>query len=65
MAGCMFIRPMISLLRKAVTRKDWFCMEDYHVFSSSNLTDWTDHGVIVSQEKVGLGQSDLIQHVGP
>lgn len=34
-------------------RKDWFCMEDYHVFSSSNLTDWTDHGVIVSQENVG------------
>ncbi len=33
-------------------RKDWFCMEDYHVFSSSNLTDWTDHGVIVSQDKV-------------
>jgi len=33
-------------------RKDWFCMEDYHVFSSTNLTDWTDHGVIVSQEKV-------------
>ncbi len=33
-------------------RKDWFCMEDYHVFSSSNLTDWTDHGVIVSQYSV-------------
>ena len=33
-------------------RKDWFCMGDYHVFSSSNLTDWTDHGVILSQEKV-------------
>ena len=27
-------------------------MEDYHVFSSENLTDWTDHGVIVSQNKV-------------
>jgi hypothetical protein len=33
-------------------RKDWFCMEDYHVFSSPDLTDWTDHGVIVSQNKV-------------
>ncbi|MBP1639535.1 MAG: glycoside hydrolase family 43 [Bacteroidetes bacterium] len=33
-------------------RKDWFCMEDYHVFSSDNLTDWTDHGVIVTQTKV-------------
>jgi len=33
-------------------RKDWFCMEDYHVFSSENLTDWTDHGMIVTQTKV-------------
>jgi len=33
-------------------RKAWFCMEDYHVFSSANLTDWTDHGMIVSQYKV-------------
>jgi hypothetical protein len=33
-------------------RIGWFCMEDYHVFSSANLTDWTDHGVIVTQNKV-------------
>jgi len=33
-------------------RPGWFCMEDYHVFSTSNLTDWKDHGVIVSQDKV-------------
>jgi hypothetical protein len=33
-------------------RKDWFCMEDYHVFSSDNLTDWKDHGMIVTQTKV-------------
>ena len=29
-----------------------FCMEDYHCFSSENLLDWTDHGVIVAQTKV-------------
>jgi hypothetical protein len=33
-------------------RKDWFCMEDYHVFSSDNLVDWVDHGVIVDQKQV-------------
>jgi len=33
-------------------RVGWFCMEDYHVFSSANLTDWTDHGMIVTQNKV-------------
>jgi hypothetical protein len=37
---------------KEMARKDWFVMEDYHVFSSANLTEWTDHGVIVSQGKV-------------
>jgi len=36
-------------------RAGWFVMEDYHVFSSENLTDWTDHGVIVSQDKVQWG----------
>jgi len=29
-----------------------FCMADYHVFSSDNLTDWKDHGVILSQDRV-------------
>ncbi|MBU2913518.1 family 43 glycosylhydrolase [Reichenbachiella agariperforans] len=33
-------------------RVGWFCMEDYHVFSSADLTNWTDHGMIVSQENV-------------
>lgn len=36
-------------------RKDWFCMQDYHVFSSENLTDWTDHGVILDQKDVPWG----------
>lgn len=27
-------------------------MADYHVFSSENLVDWTDHGVIVDQNNV-------------
>lgn len=29
-----------------------FCMEDYHTYSSGNLLDWTDHGVIVTQTNV-------------
>ncbi|WP_232373211.1 family 43 glycosylhydrolase [Pinibacter aurantiacus] len=33
-------------------RVGWFCMEDYHVFSSSDLTTWKDNGVIVTQNKV-------------
>jgi beta-xylosidase len=30
-------------------------MADYHVFSSENLTDWTDHGVILDQKDVPWG----------
>jgi hypothetical protein len=33
-------------------RSGWFVMEDYHVFSSEDLSNWTDHGVIVTQNKV-------------
>jgi hypothetical protein len=33
-------------------RTNWFCMGDYHVFSSKNLTDWKDHGVILNQTNV-------------
>ncbi len=33
-------------------RAGWFVMEDYHVFSSENLMDWTDHGVILDQTDV-------------
>ncbi|MDT0649021.1 family 43 glycosylhydrolase [Autumnicola edwardsiae] len=36
-------------------RKNWFCMPDYHVFSSEDLQEWTDHGVILSQEDVPWG----------
>ncbi len=51
--GRVYVYPSHDIpAPESATRKDWFCMEDYHVFSSSNLTDWTDHGVIVSQEKV-------------
>ena len=33
-------------------RAGWFVMEDYHVYSSADLTNWTDHGMIVTQNKV-------------
>jgi hypothetical protein len=36
-------------------RKDWFCMADYHVYSSGNLIDWVDHGMILDQKEVPWG----------
>ena len=46
-------------------RPGWFCMEDYHVFSSSNLTDWTDHGVIIGQNKVNWADSTTFSMWAP
>ena len=56
--GKVYIYPSHDIVPPAGQRQDWFCMADYHVFSSENLTDWTDHGVIVSQEKVPWGKPD-------
>jgi hypothetical protein len=56
--GKVYLYPSHDIFPPEGQRQDWFCMEDYHVFSSENLTEWTDHGVIVSQEKVPWGKAD-------
>lgn len=50
--GKVYLYPSHDIYPPEGQRQDWFCMEDYHVFSSENLTDWTDHGMIVTQNKV-------------
>ena len=52
--GKVYVYPSHDILaREGRGRPGWFCMEDYHAFSSENLVDWTDHGIIVSHDKVG------------
>ena len=49
----IYVFPSHDILaQEGKGRPGWFCMEDYHVFSSDNLTDWTDHGMIVTQNEV-------------
>jgi hypothetical protein len=49
----IYLFPSHDILGKpGQGRAGWFCMEDYHVFSSENLSDWNDHGVIVKQNEV-------------
>ena len=50
--GKVYLYPSHDILPPEGQRQDWFCMEDYHVFSSENLTNWTDHGVIITQNAV-------------
>jgi hypothetical protein len=55
----VYVYPSHDILAtKEKGRLGWFCMEDYHAFSSSNLTDWEDHGVIVSQNTVAWVKPD-------
>lgn len=56
--GKVYIYPSHDIPSPIDRLKEWFCMADYHVFSSSNLTDWTDHGVILTQNKVPWVQPD-------
>ena len=51
----VYLYPSHDIPAPEGQRQDWFCMADYHVYSSENLTEWTDHGVIVTQEKVPWG----------
>ena len=50
--GKIYLYPSHDIPSPIEKLKEWFCMADYHVFSSTNLTEWQDHGVIVSQDKV-------------
>jgi hypothetical protein len=62
----VYLYPSHDILGKeGQGRPDWFCMEDYHVFSSSNLTDWTDHGVILNQTKVKWADSTAFSMWAP
>ncbi|MCF0191235.1 MAG: family 43 glycosylhydrolase [Marinilabiliaceae bacterium] len=45
--------------------RKWFCMGDYHVYSSDDMVHWTDHGVILDQKDVPWGQPDAYSMWAP
>jgi hypothetical protein len=62
----VYLFPSHDILAKeGKGRIGWFCMEDYHVFSSANLTDWTDHGMIVSQTATPWTKQDAYSMWAP
>ena len=64
--GRMYVYPSHDIpAEPGKGRPNWFCMEDYHVFSSENLTDWKDHGVIVSQTNVEWAVSNAYSMWAP
>ncbi|MDE6341843.1 MAG: family 43 glycosylhydrolase [Muribaculaceae bacterium] len=50
--GKMYLYPSHDIPSPVERLEEWFCMADYHVFSSFDLTDWEDHGVILTQDSI-------------
>lgn len=48
----VYLYPSHDIISPVAPERRWFSMADYHVFSSTDLTDWTDHGVILDQKQV-------------
>ncbi len=61
----VYLFPSHDIISPVEPERRWFSMADYHVFSSADLTDWTDHGVIVSQEDVPWGKPDAYSMWAP
>ena len=51
----VYLFPSHDIISPVEPERKWFCMEDYHVFSSEDLVNWTDHGVILDQKDVPWG----------
>lgn len=56
--GKVWLFPSHDIISPVEPEKKWFCMEDYHAFSSEDLVHWTDHGIILTQENVPWGKKD-------
>lgn len=56
--GKVYLFPSHDIISPVEPERKWFCMEDYHVFSSEDLVNWTDHGVILNQKDVPWGNPE-------
>ena len=53
--GKVWLFASHDIISPVEPERKWFCMEDYHAFSSEDLVHWTDHGVILDQKDVPWG----------
>ena len=63
--GKVYVYPSHDIISPVEPERKWFSMADYHVFSSEDLIDWKDHGVILSQENVPWGKPDAYSMWAP
>ena len=36
----------------------WFSMQDWHVFSTTDMKNWTDHGVVFSLDDISWAEAE-------
>ena len=56
--GKVYLFASHDIISPVEPERRWFCMEDYHVFSSEDLVNWTDNGVILDQKDVPWGNPE-------
>ena len=53
--GKLYVYPSHDIISPVEPERKWFCMADYHVYTTDNLTDWQDLGMILDQKDVPWG----------
>ncbi|ARV16558.1 family 43 glycosylhydrolase [Polaribacter sp. SA4-12] len=56
--GKLYVFPSTDVVCDEGKGENGFCMPSYNVFSTKNLTNWTDHGKIIDQTDVPWGKKD-------
>jgi len=56
--GKVWLFASHDIISPVEPERRWFCMEDYHAFSSEDLVHWEDHGVILDQKDVPWGNPE-------
>ncbi len=58
MNGKLYVFPSTDVVCEEGKGNNGFCMPSYNVFSSENMFDWIDHGLIIDQTDVPWGVKD-------
>ncbi|MDV7185924.1 family 43 glycosylhydrolase [Lutibacter sp. TH_r2] len=54
----LYVFPSTDIVCEEGKSQNGFCMPSYNVFSTEDLTTWTDHGLIIDQTDVPWGKKD-------
>lgn len=56
--GKLYVFPSTDIVCEEGKGENGFCMPSYNVFSTTDLTNWKDHGKIIDQTDIPWGKKD-------